>query len=272
MNNQTIQLGSQSIFVSIKPGKAGTTPLLVCNGIGASTSLLTPFVEALHKSNPDIEIITFDSVGVGSSSTPAMPYRFSGLVKIIAQMLDHLNYAQVNVLGLSFGGFVAQEFAHSYPKRCRRLILAATTAGVVAVPPSLKVLSMMSSPRRYVDPDYAERVSPEIYGGKFRYDSELVRKHVEKVANSKTETPQSQLGYLYQQMAVTGWSSLPWLHTIKQPTLLLGGSDDPLVHIVNMKVMNRLLPDSKLYIVDDGHLFLITSIEDVLPIIEEFLS
>jgi len=271
MNTQTITLsGNQTIRVSIKPGKAGTTPLLLMNGIGASLELLSPFVEALHLAQPDIEIITFDYPGVGGSSTPSLPYRFSGLAKTIAQMLDYLDYGKVDVLGLSWGGFIGQQFAHSYPHRCNKLILAATCAGVVAIPPSLKVLSVMSSPKRYTDPEYAAKVSPDIYGGKFRYDSELVRSHAEKVASNKYK--QDQLGYLYQQAAITGWTSLLWLHNIKQPTLLLGGLDDPLIHVMNIRVLNMLIPNSELHLIQDGHLFLITSIDDVLPIIVEFLK
>lgn len=271
MNTQIISLGSQTIRVSIKPGKTGTTPLLCFNGIGASLELFTPFVEALHKMNPDLEIITFDSVGVGRSSTPSLPYRFSGLAKVVSQVLDALDVAQVYVLGLSFGGFLAQEFAHQYPQRCKRLILSATCAGVLSIPPSLKVLSMMSSPRRYTDPEYAKEVLPEIYGGKYRHDKELLAKHIEKMANRKPETEQSKLGYLYQQGAVMGWSSLLWLHNIKQPTLVLSGLDDPLIHPVNMKVLANRIPNAELHTFDDGHLLLLTE-PKVTPIICEFLN
>lgn len=275
MTTKTITLtNGQTIHTSVKKGRVSKhTPLLIMNGIGASLSLLSPFVEALHKSNPNIEIITFDCPGVGGSSTPCLPYRFSGLSKIVVEMLDVLGYDGVDVLGLSFGGFLAQEFANSFPHRCSKLILAATCAGVVAIPPSIKVLSLMSSPRRYTDPEYAAKVSPEIYGGKFRYDEELVRRHVEKVANNSSETAQSKRGYLYQQLAVTGWSSLLWLHNIKQPTLLLGAGDDPLIDVRNMQLMNKLLPNSTLHVLpDEGHLFLLTSTDEILPIIKRFLS
>lgn len=164
MNTKTITLGSgQTIRTSIKNGGASKhphTPLLLMNGIGASLDLLTPFVEAMHTSNPDIETITFDSVGVGGSSTPCLPYRFSGLCKIVAEMLDVLGYDKVDVLGLSWGGFLATQFAHDYPERCNKLILAATATGVTSIPPSLKVLSLMSSPRRYVDPEYMASIAP----------------------------------------------------------------------------------------------------------------
>lgn len=272
MNNQTIQLGSQSIFVSIKPGKAGTTPLFICNGIGASTSLLTPFVEALHKSNPDIEIITFDAPGVGGSSTPCLPYRFSGICKIIYQMLDYLGYNKVNVLGLSWGGMLAQEFTYQCSQRVDKLILAATCAGVMSVPPSMKVLSIMASPRRYTDADYAIKVAPDIYGGKFRTDKTLAATHAKRVAESKSDVPHSQLGYTYQQLALCGWSSLWYLNRIKQPTLILAGDDDPLIALCNMKVLHNLIPNSTMYVFEnEGHLFLLTE-PDAVPIISEFLN
>ena len=272
MNIQTIDLGGQTIRLSIKKGSPNTIPLLLMNGIGANLSLLTPFVEAMHDSNQDLEIITFDSVGVGGSSTPMFPYRFSGLCKTIAQMLDYLNYGQADVLGLSFGGFLAQEFSYQYPQRCRKLILAATCAGVLAVPPSMKVLSMMASPRRYTDPEYASLVLPEIYGGKYRHDKQLLAAHIEKMADRKPETEQSKRGYLYQQGCVVGWSSLWWLHSIKQPTLVLSGLDDPLIHPVNMKVLADCIPNAELHTFEDGHLFLITSMDEVVPIVNKFLE
>jgi len=272
LDTQTIQLGSQLIRVCIKKGKPNTIPLLIANGIGASLELLTPFVEAMHASNPDLEIITYDSPGVGGSSTPCLPYRFSGLAKVVSQMLDALNYGQVDVVGLSWGGMLVQEFAYQYPQRCRKLILAATCAGVLSVPPSLKVLSMMSSPRRYTDPDYAKQVLPEIYGGKYRHSKELLDKHIEKMANSRAETEQTKLGYLYQQGAVMGWSSLYWLHTLKQPTLVLSGLDDQLIHPVNMRVLANLIQNAELHTFEDGHLFLITSVDEVVPIVSEFLE
>lgn len=272
MNNQTIQLGSQSIFVSIKPGKKGTIPLLIANGIGASTTLLTPFVEALHKSNPDIEIITYDNPGVGGSSTPCLPYRFSGICKIVDQMLGHLGYNKVNVLGLSWGGMLAQELTYQYPQRVDRLILAATCAGVLSIPPSLKVLGLMASSRRYVDSEYASSIAADIYGGKFRTDSELAANHAKRVAESKSDVPHSQLGYTYQQMCLCGWSSLWYLNRIKQPTLILAGDDDPLISLCNMKVLHNLIPNSIMYVFEgEGHLFLLTE-PDAVPIIEKFLT
>lgn len=273
MNNQTIQLGNQSIFVSIKPGKKGTTPLLLMNGIGASLELLTPFVEALHKSNLDIEIITFDAPGAGNSSTPMFPYRFSGLASTIDQMLEKLGYQQVDLLGLSWGGFAASQYAYDYPKRVRKLILCATATGCTSIPPSLKALGLMSSPRRYTDPSYMAEIAPELYGGAFRTNPELAITYAAKMQEDKSGNKGNGLGYKYQQLAICWWSSMWMLPFIKQPTLLINGSDDPLINPVNMKVMNGLLPNSELRTVKNGgHLFLLTHLDEVVPMVNEFLE
>ena len=71
---------------------------------------------------------------------------------------------------------------------------------------------------------------------------------------------------------MAGWTSLPWLWTLKQPTLILAGRDDPIVPPVNARLMARLMPNARLKILDDGHLFLVTSPVESAAIIEAFLA
>lgn len=269
---KTINLNGQLIRVAIRAGRINSTPLLMCNGIGASLELVLPFIKALH---PDQTVIAFDVPGVGGSPVPLMPYRFSGLARTVAQMLDALNFGQVDVLGLSWGGFLAQQFAHDYPQRCRKLILAATSAGLYSIPPSAKVLSLMASPRRYTDPEYAASIAPEIYGGRFRTDPALAAAHAKKMADCKAETKTDwtgTLGYYYQIGAVYWWTSYHFLRKIAQPTLVLAGSDDPLIPLVNMRTLANRIPNAELHVFDDGHLFLLTALDEVLPIITDFLD
>lgn len=271
MNFQTVELNGQSIRVAVRKGLEGTPPLLVFNGIGASLELLLPFVEAL---SPHLTVIVFDVPGVGGSSLPLVPYRFSNLTVIISNMLDELGFGQVDVIGLSWGGFLAQQFAHDYPRRCRKLILAATSAGSWGtVPPSSKVLNLMSSPRRYTDVDYAASIAPQIYGGKFRTDKELCAAHAKKMVDDKAANKSActEQGYYYQLLSVCLWSSYPWIHRLKQPTLVLAGNDDPIIPLSNMEMLARRIPNAKLHVFEDGHLFLLTDFPRVLPIITEFL-
>jgi poly(3-hydroxyalkanoate) depolymerase len=238
------------------------TPLLIFNGIGANLELVFPFVDAL---DPDMEVIAFDVPGVGGSSTPSRPFRFPGLAKLTARMLDYLNYGQVNVIGVSWGGALAQQFAYDYPERCKKLVLAATAAGAVMVPGKPRVLWLMASPRRYIQPSHVIRIAPEIYGGAFRRDPHLAANHAAKVRSS------GKLGYYWQLFAGMGWTSIHWLHKIRQPTLILAGDDDPLIPLINMRMLAWRIPNAQLHIIDDGHLFLITRAEAVAPIIMKFL-
>jgi pimeloyl-ACP methyl ester carboxylesterase len=83
------------------------------------------------------------------------------------QLLDVLGYdGLIDVLGISWGGSLAQQFAHLDPDRCRRLILASTSPGAIMVPGKPSGLSKMISPRRYSDPDFLHKVGGELYGGR----------------------------------------------------------------------------------------------------------
>jgi poly(3-hydroxyoctanoate) depolymerase len=111
----TVTVGGQRLRVAITsgpngPGREHRIPLLLINGIGASLEALEPFVTALDGA---IEVIRFDPPGVGGSPLPPGPYRFSGLCRLIAGMLTELGRDQADVLGISWGGAVAQHFAGS---------------------------------------------------------------------------------------------------------------------------------------------------------------
>jgi poly(3-hydroxyalkanoate) depolymerase len=252
--------------VGIRPGDNTRPPLLLFNGIGASIELVVPFLQAL----PEPEAIVFDVPGVGGSPAPTLPYRPWTLARLAARLLDQLGHAQVDVLGVSWGGALAQQFAFQYAKRCRRLILAATSPGHLMVPGKLTVLLKMATPRRYKDADYMQRIAGDIYGGAFRGSSEgasaRVREHLSHVRWS------SDYGYYLQLIAGVGWSSLPWLRLLSQPTLIMAGTDDPIVPMVNARILAKLIPDSRLATIDDGHLFLITSAQHSADIISDFLN
>jgi pimeloyl-ACP methyl ester carboxylesterase len=108
--------------------------------------------------------------------------------------------------------------------------------------------------------------APEIYGGAFKKDPSLIGRHADAMSGARG------LGYFYQLLAMAGWSSLPWLSTLSQPTLVLMGRDDPLVPVVNGRILAHLIPNARLEIVDDGHLFMVTRPKEAAERIEKFLS
>ena len=97
--------------------------------------------------------------------------RSSGLRKLLTKtgVVDRkAGRRQVDVLGLSWGGSLAQQFAFQNPHRCRRLILVSTGTGSLMVPAKPSVLAKMLTPRRFLDHRYAAGIAPDIYGGTAR--------------------------------------------------------------------------------------------------------
>jgi poly(3-hydroxyalkanoate) depolymerase len=233
------------------------------NGIGANLDLLQPFVAAL---DPAIEVVCFDVPGVGGSPAPAIPYRFTTLAWLIACMLDQLGYAQIDVLGISWGGGLAQQFAMQHRTRCRRLVLVSTATGALMAPGRPATLAMLATPRRYLDPDYLAKIAPALYGGSIRSHPELAREL------ARATHAVSLHGYLYQLLASIGWTSLPWLPLIQQPTLILAGDDDPIVPLINATLMQRLIPNAHLRVFHDGHLGLLTQPRELAPVVAQFLA
>jgi len=245
-------------------GSGAGRPLVLCNGIGASLDLLQPFVDAL---DPAIPVIRFDVPGVGGSPLPSVPYTYSGLSFLLARVLDRLGFDEVDVLGISWGGGLAQQFAFQNPRRVRRVVLVATATGMLMVPGHPRVLSKMITPRRYRDAGYASRIAGTIYGGSARV-APMAAMH----ALHDQSRVGSRRGYVLQLLAGFGWTSLPFLPLIRQPVLVLAGEDDPIIPLVNARIMARLLPRGRLQVYPDGHLGLITRAAELAPVVARFLK
>jgi len=268
---RSVAVGRQMLRIDVRParrvlrrGRQRDTPLLLINGIGASLELLQPLVDEL---DPALEVIRFDVPGVGGSPLPAVPYRFTGLCGLTARLLTVLGHDRADVLGISWGGAVAQHFAAFQRSRCRRLVLVSTATGALMVPARPAVLARMVTPRRYLDPSYLERAAPDLYGGTARTEAPRVAAAMN--ANNRVGSPR---GYLYQLAAGAGWTSVPFLPLIRQPTLIMSGDDDPIIPLANARLMHRLIPDSRLHVYEGGHLGLVTEAAKLAPVVSQFLA
>ena len=97
-----------------------------------------------------------------------------------------------------------------------------------------------------------------LYGGRMRQRPDEAR-HV----LYEQERLGPRTGYFLQLLAGVGWTSLPALPLIRQPTLILAGNDDPIIPLVNARIMHALLPNATLHVYDDGHLGLLTSADEL---------
>jgi poly(3-hydroxyalkanoate) depolymerase len=259
-----LKIGGRAIRVSVRQGTAGRPPLLLCNGIGASLELLQPFVDSLDPRRP---VIRFDMPGVGGSPAPVVPYHLGTSASLLAALLDRLGYAQADVLGISWGGGLAQQFALSRPDRVRRLVLVATGPGALMVPGHPRALVRMLTPRRHRDPGHAARVAGELYGGSAREDPLVARDLLHATIRLGPGR-----GYFYQLISTLGWTSLPRLPKLRPPTLILAGDDDPIIPLVNARIMHRLIPRSQLHVYHGGHLELAADSGRLAAAVQAFLD
>lgn len=254
----------QQIRVNIRRGTG--IPLVLCNGIGASLEVLDPLVDRL---DPDTTVVRFDVPGTGASPDSPLPYGFPYLAAVLGGLLRklHLDGDGVDVLGLSWGGGLAQQFAFQNPRRCRRLILVSTGTGAIMVPGRPRVLAKMLTPRRFLDHHYAAAIAGDIYGGTVRNDPSVVEKLFDRQLMAG-----SRVGYLHQLLAGMVWTSLFALPLVRQETLIIAGLDDPVIPVANARIIARLLPHATVHLHAGGHVDLITNAAELAPFIQSFIN
>jgi poly(3-hydroxyalkanoate) depolymerase len=260
---EQIRIGTMTLRVARWPGSTRPAPILLFNGIGGNFELLDPFVAALG----DVEVISFDLPGIGGSTLPPYPYRMRHVARLAVHVLRRMGHERADVIGISWGGALAQQFAHTAPSRCRRLVLCATMAGSpIAWPAAPSVFWKMLSPRRYLQPGYMVEHAGQLYGGRFRWDKELARDYASRIRKP------SRAGYLLQLNAITGWTSALWVWRLRQPTLVVAGADDPICPPINGHILAKLIPNSRLEVLDEGHLFVVSQPQITANLIRDFLG
>lgn len=258
-----VRVGKDLVRVSVR-GEG--RPLLLVMGLGGNIEMWSPLERALNARG--VQTIAYDASGAGESPPRLLPMRMPGLARQAARLLDALGQPRTDVLGVSFGGAVAQELASANPHRIRRLVLASTMCGLGGVPGNPLAVSLLATPLRYYSPEFMRRTARLIYGPTAA-DGDLLRDQ----ANARRARPPTMWGYASQLAAVSGWSSMPWLHHLTMPTLVVAGTADPIVPPVNARILASRLANSRLELVEGaGHLLLLEQAERSAAIIANFLQ
>ena len=256
---QTVDRRQLRVAVWRSNTKNAHLPILFFNGIGANIEAMAPLAEMLE----DRDFITFDMPGIGGSPDPVVPYNTIMMARIAALLLDRFDMPFVDVMGVSWGGAMAQQFAFQNAARTNRLILAATSAGMLMVPGKPAALVKMADPRRYIDPNFMNKLFKTLYGGATSGKDG----HIGRI------TPPSKTGYFYQLLAMLGWTSAPFLPFMHKETLIMMGGDDQIVPMANGKFLKMLIPNSELLEIENGgHLFLLSHADESIAAIREFLD
>lgn len=190
-------------------------PLLLINGMTRPLQSWDPFTQALHGRT----CVSFDQPGTGGSPTPLRPVSIAGLAAVAVAVLDAAGLDDADVVGFSHGGAVAQQLAHDVPARVRSLVLVSTSCGLGSTPSNRR--AVMRSLRRHVDDNPWPRPNP--------------------------------LGMLWHTLAVSSWSSIPFLGGIRAPTLIVCGSRDRVVVPANSRVLAGRIPGASLVVLPGGH-------------------
>ena len=136
-------------------------------------------------------------------------------------------------------------------------------------PPRPLAALMLASPARYYHPRLLALSLPHIAGGRTAREPGLLGEQ----ATARLARPPDALGYAYQLYAVAGWSSLPWLHRVEHPSLIVAGEEDPSVPLDNGRLLVSRLPNARLHVVKGGgHLFLLDEPQSVVGAISAFLD
>lgn len=240
-------------------------PMLLINGLGGCLETWQPLADRL----PQHRFIAVDHPGMGLSTVPRAPLPMGDCADLYADLLDALGYSSVDLLGFSFGGAVAQEFAHRHPHRVRRLVLAATAFGLGSQPADPFTLFLASNPMRYLSRAARRQSAPMIYRGRVGREPEILDTELRGI-NSHAA---SVKGVRFQVWAYSRWSSAAWLPTLRMPTLVLAGAEDPMAPAVNAVTMAYLIRNAQLRILPGaGHLFPFDSADETAAILEAFMS
>lgn len=231
-------------------------PLLLIGGLWGGVAAWRGLVDQL----PGHRTVAFDAPGIGGTQRPAYPIQLPGLARFAAGVLDAVGVRRAHVLGVSFGGLVAQQLARIAPDRVDRLVLASTSSGLLHVPGRPEALVRLLTPWPGGNPGEAGAV----FGGRIRREPHLL-------GELDLQVPASAAAVTNRLGGLVGFWGLPW--TIPHRTLVLTGDDDPIVPVQNSRILAACLPNARLHVVrGGGHLVVFDSADLVAPVIEDFLG
>ncbi|MCC7370128.1 MAG: alpha/beta hydrolase [Chloroflexi bacterium] len=206
----------------------------------------------------EFEILTFDQRGLGQTSKPEADYTMADYGTDAAALLDAAGWDRCHVMGVSFGGMVAQEMAIRYPERVDRLVLACTSTGGAggASYPLHKHLN--DTPRERVERQLALADTRRDAAWRAANPDEYATLVEQGLAGASVgaDEPGRADGYRRQLMARKGLDTFERLAGVTAKTFICGGKYDGIAPISNQEALLRQLPNARLELFEGGHAFL----------------
>lgn len=206
------------------------------------------------------KVVAFDNRGAGRSDKPVMDYSIRLFADDTAALMDELGIDHAHVLGISMGGYIAQELAINYPEKVADLVLGCTSCG------GEKVVLMKAgrlekfTANEGLTPEDILQKDMDIYFSD-RY-IENNPKAVEQFREISMRYYQPVDAFQRQFAACLNHDTVSRLHRISQPILIMAGDNDPLVPPENSYILKELMPEAKLSVFPKGrHCFFIEYFE-----------
>lgn len=243
-------------------------PLLLIPGFGTGLWIWFKQVPAFAKK---FRTITFDPRGISRSDAPDEPITIRTIADDAGRLLRALHIERAHILGASFGGFVAQEFALSYPRMTRSLLLCCTSfGGPRHVAPSVETLQALASTKGL---NTEERVRENLLLAFSPWFIERHREEVERVIELRAQNFVPEHAYLHQLQAALAFNTEERVSQVKAPTLVLTGDADTIVPPENSRNLAALIPSARLVTIAGGsHTFFIEQAEEFNAAVIEFIE
>jgi len=243
-------------------------PVVLIPGFAAGRWIWFKQTVALSRS---FRVIIFDPRGVSASDKPEGPQTISLLAGDVAHLLETIGVESAHIVGASFGGFVAQEFALKYPAMTRKLVLCCTSfGGPNHVAPSTDTLAALASTKGL---NSEERMRANLL---LAFTPEYVRREVgevDRIVHLRATNEVPEHIYLSQLQAAMSFNAESRLDQITSPTLVLSGDADVIVPVQNSRNLAAMIPGAELKIVAGGsHTFFIEQADQFNRIITNFLK
>ncbi len=228
-------------------------PLLFFNGSGTSLATTRPMIEPYGER---FQVAAHDQRGLGETGVTPGPYEMADYAADGAALLDHLGWDRCRVVGVSFGGMVAQEFAVTYPERVERLALVCTSPGGDFASYPLHTLA---------DMDPAEAGAMRLTLIDTRYTPEFLAEHdadralAEFIAGGAAAPPSDEVqrGMAMQLDARSRHDVVDRLGNVTCPTLVAGGQYDGIAPPANSEAIAARVPGAEIRLYEGGHMFFI---------------
>jgi 3-oxoadipate enol-lactonase len=227
--------------------------LLLFNGSGSSIETSRPMIDVFAS---QFDVAVHDQRGLGGTTIPPGPYLMADYAADAAALLDHLGWDTCRVVGISFGGMVAQEFAVTWPERVERLALLCTSPGGPdgsSFP--LHTLADLPEDERIAT---SLRILDTRFSAEWFADHPRDRQLVDLLATSRSapKTDEQLRGEAAQLEARSHHDVRDRLGRVACPTFVAAGRFDGIAPVANAELIAAGLPGAGLHIYEGGHAFL----------------